>query len=59
MGKCRAVLKTECKATPAETSQERAARAEEVSKEGKICHSILPKLEGAVLKAVGSGMALG
>lgn len=61
MGKCRTVLKNECKATPAEMSQERVARAEEVSKEGKLCHSILPRLEGAALKAAGagSGMVLG
>lgn len=61
MRKCRTVLKTECKATPAEMSQEGMARAEEISKEDKICHSILPRLEGAVLKAAGpgSGMALG
>lgn len=41
--------------------QKRVARAEEVSKEGKLCHSILPRLEGAVPKAAGagSGMALG
>lgn len=61
MGKCRTVLKTECKATPADTSQDGVARAEEISKEDKICCSILPRLEGKVLKAAGpgSGIALG
>lgn len=51
----------ECKSTPAETSQERVVRAEEISKEDKLCHSIFHRLEGAVLKAAGagSGMALG
>lgn len=54
------MLKTECKATPSEMSQERVARAEEVTKEDKLHHSILPRLEGAVLKTAwvwnGSGM---
>lgn len=50
VGKGRAVqcFKHECKAAPAERSQERVARAEVTGKEAKLCHSTFPRLEGAV-----------
>ena len=56
VGKGKAVqcFKSEYKATPAERSPERVARAEAISKEDKLHHSTFPRLEGAVPELQGS-----
>lgn len=53
-GKALQCFQSECKATPAERSQERVTRAEATSKEDELHRSTFPRLEGTAPKLRGS-----